>query len=133
MDGHTRRGSRRLHAEGSGVVTLKWLAHPDATVTQNSPAKGDAYSHPDGTDEVVFAVEAGTVLTFREYPDVETFTRETERATYRGRDSAVESLPSPQAIRGDSGPTPSDGTTRGDGASEDGVGGDDTGLDDTDG
>jgi hypothetical protein len=64
-----------------------------------SPAKADAYRHPGGTVEIVFAVEDGTVLTFREYHSVESFQRAVGEATYEGRHPGVESLPDVEAFR----------------------------------
>ncbi|WP_101298348.1 hypothetical protein [Halegenticoccus soli] len=58
-----------------------------------SPAKGDQYEHDDGTIEVVFTSAEGRVLTVREYPDVPTFERTVDRATYRGTHSGIAELP----------------------------------------
>lgn len=63
-----------------------------------SPRKGDRYRHPDGTVEVVFAVEDGRVLTFREYGDGVAFADAVEEATYVGIDEAVEGLPDAAAV-----------------------------------
>lgn len=59
----------------------------------SSPQKGDEYSHPDGTTEVVFMTEDGRVLTFREYSSVDSFDRSVSRAEYRGVNPEVASLP----------------------------------------
>ncbi|WP_224338497.1 hypothetical protein [Haloprofundus halobius] len=55
--------------------------------------KADQYQYQNGTMEVVFAVSDGRVLTLREYPDVSTFNRATDAATYRGTHQAVADLP----------------------------------------
>lgn len=57
------------------------------------PQKGEEYSHPDGTTEVVFMTEEGRVLTFREYPNVGSFDRSVSGAEYRGINADVASLP----------------------------------------
>lgn len=54
--------------------------------------EADAYRHPDGTTEVVFALEEGRVLTVREYPDAERFESAVDGATYQGRHEGVASL-----------------------------------------
>ncbi|SFR66594.1 hypothetical protein [Halogeometricum limi] len=64
------------------------------------PWKGDEYSHRDGTTEVVFMTEDGRVLTFREYPDVETFEQSVATAAYRGVNDDVASLPEASAFAG---------------------------------
>ncbi|MUV56808.1 hypothetical protein [Halogeometricum sp. CBA1124] len=58
-----------------------------------TPQKGDEYSHRDGTTEVVFTTQDGRVLTFREYPDADSFDRTVSSATYRGVNEDVASLP----------------------------------------
>lgn len=63
-----------------------------------SPTKGDEYSHRDGTTEVVFMTEDGRVLTFREYPDTDSFDAAVSDATYRGVNADVASLPEPAAF-----------------------------------
>ena len=65
------------------------------------PEKADLYRHPDGTTEIVFAVEDGTVLTFREYRDEESFRRATADATYEGTHEGVANLPGVEAFRDD--------------------------------
>lgn len=60
---------------------------------EEPPEKADEYRHPDGTTEVVFAVEDGTVLTFREYPDATAFRRAVDGATYEGLNREVLELP----------------------------------------
>lgn len=64
----------------------------------HGPQKGDEYRHPDGTTEVVFMTEDGRVLSFREYPDTETFDQSVETATYRGVNDDVASLPDASAF-----------------------------------
>lgn len=63
------------------------------------PEKGQQYRHPDGSLEVIFAVEDGRVLTFREYPDIDSFARETDPAQYAGLDEEVSSMPGVEAFR----------------------------------
>ena len=63
------------------------------------PVKADQYRHPDGTTEIVFAVEDETVLTFREYRDVETFRRAVARARYEGTHEGVAELPDAEEFR----------------------------------
>lgn len=58
---------------------------------------GDQYRHDDGTTEVVYAIEDGTVLTLREYPEVGGFRRAVDQATYLGVQLDVASLPPPTA------------------------------------
>jgi len=57
------------------------------------PAKGDQYEHPDGTLEVVFAVEGDRVLAIREYPSTETFEDGVEAGRFEGTHEGVASLP----------------------------------------
>lgn len=64
----------------------------------HGPQKGDEYHHPEGTTEVVFMTEDGRVLSFREYPDVETFERSVSTAAYRGVNDDVASLPDASAF-----------------------------------
>ena len=66
-----------------------------------APEKADLYRHPDGTTEIVFAVEDGTVLTFREYRDAESFRRATAEATHEGSHEGVRDLPDAEAFRDD--------------------------------
>lgn len=56
------------------------------------PARGDEYRHPDGTVEVVFATEAGRVLTVREYSQVDQFSEAVDAATYQGVNEDVAAL-----------------------------------------
>lgn len=51
------------------------------------------YRHDDGTTEVVYVVEDGTVLTVREYPEVEAFERAVADARYLGEHEGVADLP----------------------------------------
>jgi len=60
---------------------------------QTPPRKGDQYEYPDGTVEIVFAVEDGRVLTIREYPDVESFTGDVDDAASAGTHEGVADLP----------------------------------------
>ncbi|MFC6784605.1 hypothetical protein [Halobaculum halobium] len=62
------------------------------------PVAGDSYDHPDGKSEVVYLVEDGRVLTFREYPSVEAFEATVDGAAYRGIDEAVAGLPGREAF-----------------------------------
>ncbi|WP_396613386.1 hypothetical protein ACH9L7_17310 (plasmid) [Haloferax sp. S1W] len=64
-----------------------------------TPAKGHQYERSSGTLEVVFAVEDGRVLTFREYPSIDLFHRSVADAQYTGENSAVKSLPGVDAFR----------------------------------
>lgn len=63
---------------------------------QTPPTKGDQYEHPDGTVEIVFAVEDGRVLTIREYPDVDAFTDDVDDAASAGTHEGVADLPGPE-------------------------------------
>ncbi|SFR74247.1 hypothetical protein SAMN04487947_4074 [Halogeometricum rufum] len=63
-----------------------------------TPQKGDEYSHRDGTTEVVFTTQDDRVLTFREYPDADSFDRTVSSATYRGVNEDVASLPEASAF-----------------------------------
>ena len=64
------------------------MSDPDHPV-----AKAAQYRHPDGTVEVVYALEEGAVLTFREYPDEATFDATLDDAEYLGEHPGVASLP----------------------------------------
>jgi hypothetical protein len=64
------------------------MSDPDRSVT---PAA--QYRHPDGTVEVVYALEEGAVLTFREYPDESTFDAHLDDAEYLGEHPGVAALP----------------------------------------
>lgn len=63
----------------------------------NSPSvsKADEYRHPDGTTEVVYAVDDGAVLTIRAYESVEGFERAVADAEYLGEHPGVADLPDP--------------------------------------
>ena len=63
------------------------------------PEKGHQYRRSDGSIEVVFTVEDGRVLTFREYPDVESFASDVAEAEFTGINRAVESLPGLETFR----------------------------------
>lgn len=60
--------------------------------------KGDHYSHGDGTDEIVFAVDEGHVLAIREYRSVEDFERAVEDAEHVGVHGGVADLPGVEAF-----------------------------------
>ncbi|EJN57866.1 hypothetical protein [Halogranum rubrum] len=70
-------------------------------MTENTPnpEKADQYRFVDGTTEVVFAVEEGRVLTFREYPDVDTFRQAMEVGEYEGVNLGVKELPGLEAFQ----------------------------------
>lgn len=57
------------------------------------PAQGDEYHHADGTVEIVFAVEAGRVLTVKEYPNTDSFVGGTSNAKYKGLNQDIIDLP----------------------------------------
>lgn len=63
--------------------------------TDRSVTKADHYRHPDGTVEVVYALEDGAVLTFREYPSEGAFQAQVEDAEYLGEHPGVAELPGP--------------------------------------
>ncbi|MFC4552632.1 MULTISPECIES: hypothetical protein [Halorussus] len=65
------------------------------------PTKADHYRHDDGTDEIVFAVEDGRVLTTREYSSVEDFRRAVADAEFVGEHEGVADLPGVEAYEGD--------------------------------
>ncbi len=65
------------------------------------PEIGEQYSYPDGTIEVVFAVEDGTVLTVREYPEQELFDSAVADARQEGINEEVANLPSVDAFTPD--------------------------------
>lgn len=71
------------------------------TVTDkdNQPKKADQYQFLDSITEVVFAVEDGRVITFREYPNVEAFERTVEAGEYVGVNQGVKELPGLDAFR----------------------------------
>lgn len=73
----------------------------------------DHYRHPDGTVEVVYALEDGAVLTFREYPNEERFATATAAADYLGEHPGVAELPDVATEDGD-GEQPVAEGTRGD-------------------
>ncbi|WP_246988171.1 hypothetical protein [Halorientalis marina] len=68
---------------------------------ESNPTKADQYDHPDGTLEVVFAVEDGKVLTIREYDSVSQFERNTSEATYAGSHHGVLNIPDLESFRED--------------------------------
>lgn len=61
--------------------------------TREDPAKGDEYTLPDGTTEIVFLVEDGRVLTVREYECVDAFEESVARGRYLGTREEVASMP----------------------------------------
>ncbi|WP_336361014.1 hypothetical protein [Haladaptatus sp. ZSTT2] len=66
-----------------------------------SVAKADHYRLPDGTVEIVFAVEGGRVLTFREYQSPAEFSTAVEDGEYLGSHAGVADLPNVEAFRND--------------------------------
>lgn len=70
--------------------------------------KADEYHHPDGTVEVVFAIEDEGILTVREYGSVEAFAAATDDAEYAGRNEAVAELPGVDAFRDGAGAAQAD-------------------------
>lgn len=62
-------------------------------------SKADEYRHPDGTVEVIFAIEGDRVLTVREYPERGRFRDAVSAATSVGTNEAVESLPGVEAFQ----------------------------------
>lgn len=70
----------------------------DSTNSGDTPDKGDEYLHEDGSKEIVYHVEDGRILSFREYPDHDAFEGATERATYTGRNEEVATLPGPESF-----------------------------------
>ena len=71
---------------------------PDDTQELGSPKKADHYRYDDGTDEIVFAVEEGRVLTISEYPDVDAFERAVADAEYVGTHEGVAGMPGVEAF-----------------------------------
>lgn len=65
----------------------------DDTNGPDTHQQGDQYCHTDGTTEVVYLVEDGHVLTFREYPSLASFSDAVASAAYDGYNEAVASLP----------------------------------------
>lgn len=70
-------------------------------MTASPPEKADQYRHQDGTVEVVFAVEDGRVLTFREYQTVDDFQRAVADGEFEGYHPGVKDLPGVEAFRDD--------------------------------
>jgi hypothetical protein len=66
-----------------------------------NPEQGDHYRHRDGTDEIVFAVENGRVLTVREYRRVEDFAGAVSDAEYAGSHEGVADLPGVETFGGE--------------------------------
>lgn len=75
----------------------------DSTETDadDTPMKGDEYEYANGTTEIVYHVEGGRVLAFREYPDFDAFSEVVDSATYRGCNEDVASLPGPESFAAD--------------------------------
>ncbi len=65
------------------------------------PEIGEQCSYPDGTIEIVFAVEDGAILTVREYPERELFDAAVVDARQEGINEAVANLPSVDAFTQD--------------------------------
>jgi hypothetical protein len=76
------------------------------------PSKADEYHHPDGTTEVVVAVEDGSVLTVTEYPSPPSFERAVADATYVGIHDGVAEMPGVEAFRDGTGDGVGDRTDR---------------------
>ncbi|WP_158056242.1 hypothetical protein [Halorussus halophilus] len=74
---------------------------PNDSRESESPQKADHYRHDDGTDEIVFAVEEGRVLTIREYPDTDAFERAISDAEHVGTHDGVAGLPGADAFADD--------------------------------
>ena len=64
----------------------------------SDPQKADHYRHRDGTDEIVFAVEEGNVLSVREYGSVDDFERAVADAKRVGTHEGVADLPGVEAF-----------------------------------
>ncbi|WP_435064323.1 hypothetical protein [Halobaculum sp. EA56] len=88
---------------------------------REAPVGGDSYRHPDGSAEVVYLVEDGRVVTFREYPSLSAFESAVDDAAYRGIDEDVADLPGREAFAdldvdgGEAGGADAGGTEDGDG------------------
>ena len=67
------------------------------------PQKADHYRHRDGTDEIVFAVEEGHVLSVREYGSVNDFERTVADAKRVGTHEGVADLPGVEAFEDEGG------------------------------
>jgi hypothetical protein len=74
----------------------------DGSGDPSEPRKADHYRHRDGTDEIVFAVEGGHVLSVREYGSVDDFERAVADAKYVGSHEGVADLPGVEAFEGES-------------------------------
>lgn len=85
---------RVIHTDGRSLLYAIMSDRP----TPSDVQRADAYDHPDDVYEVVFAVEDGRVLSVREYPSRETFSRAVAGATYRGTDCDVADLPDVSAF-----------------------------------
>lgn len=59
------------------------------------PKKGDEFLHPSGTIEIVYLTLDGKILSFREYPDAQTFSNHNGGAHYHGMNKAILDIPSP--------------------------------------
>lgn len=75
---------------------------PDDSRDATDHRRADHYRHDDGTDEIIFAVEEGHVLTVREYRDVEDFERAVADAEYVGAHEGVLDLPGVEAFEDES-------------------------------
>jgi hypothetical protein len=78
----------------------------DGSGDAGEPQKADHYRHRDGTDEIVFAVEEGHVLSVREYGSVDDFERAVADAKRVGTHEGVADLPGVEAFEDEG----SDGT-----------------------
>ena len=66
---------------------------PDDLPNPSDPRKADHYRHRNGTDEIVFAVEEGHVLSVREYASIDEFERAVADADRVGTHEGVADLP----------------------------------------
>lgn len=67
-------------------------------MSSEHPSKADWYRYDDGTEEIVFAVEDGAVLTVREYGSVAAFEAAVADAASLGTHEGVEDLPGVEAF-----------------------------------
>jgi hypothetical protein len=75
----------------------------DGSGDAGEPQKADHYRHRDGTDEIVFAVEEGHVLSVREYGSVDDFERAVADAEHVGTHEGVADLPGVEAFEDEGG------------------------------
>ena len=69
------------------------------------PSRGDEYHHPDGTVEILFAIEGDQFLTVREYSR-SSFREAVQEASYQGINEAVAGLPPAEIYRSQGSPGP---------------------------